>query len=136
MALLEQSHALLAELFPSEENHNLSVDELCAKNVRFYTATSEHGSVGCAALALHSDYVELKSMYVTPSARGQSVAKHLLENIVAEAKRENVAKIVLETGIGLDAAYNLYKMFGFRDRNAFGSYKPDALYSRYMELTL
>ena len=37
-ALLQQSHALMQNLFPPEDNFYLSIDDLCADTIHFFTA--------------------------------------------------------------------------------------------------
>lgn len=69
-ALLRASHALMQSLFPTEDNHYLSIDALCAPDIRFFTARRDGATVGCGALALRPGYGELKSMFVDPAARG------------------------------------------------------------------
>lgn len=66
VALLEQSHALMEELFPPEENYHLSVEELTGAEVRFYHAREGQALLGTGALALKEGYAELKSMFTAP----------------------------------------------------------------------
>ena len=56
VALLQASHALMQELFPAEANHYLSIDALCAPDIRFLVAQEGDAYHGCAALALKSEY--------------------------------------------------------------------------------
>ena len=76
LALLQASQALMRDLFAPEENHFLSVDALCAPDIRFFTAFRGAAPVGCAALALRDGYGEVKSMFVAPEARGTGAATH------------------------------------------------------------
>ena len=52
MALLKQSRALMQFLYSADQNHYLSVEELCRPDVRFFGAKHHEIYVGCAALAL------------------------------------------------------------------------------------
>ncbi len=135
-ALLQASHDLMRTLFPSEANHFLSVEGLCQPDVSFFSAKDGESTLGCAALANRGDYGELKSIFVDPDARGRGIAEALLQQIKAEAVRQNLPVLRLETGTGLDAAHRLYERHGFRDCGAFGTYEANAPFSRYMELTL
>ena len=135
-ALLQESHDLMARLFPAQANHSLSVTALCAEHVAFFAADLNGLRVGCGALSRQTNYAELKSIYVAPTARGCGVGDRLMKRLLSEAQTSKAPKVMLETGTGLDAAHRLYLKFGFNDCGAFGAYEPDAPYSRYMELTL
>ena len=130
-ALLQQSHALMLSLYSSEDNHFLSIDALCAPNIRFFGAELNGRYVGCGALALMDGYGELKSMFTDPSARGQGVAKAILAAIEGEAQRNGLNRIALETGWLLKEAVALYRRLGFRECGPFGNY-PDSPASLFM----
>jgi putative acetyltransferase len=69
-ALLGASQALLASLYPPEDNFFLSVDELSQPHVDFWVA-EDGAPLGCVALARFDGYGEVKSLFVEPSARGR-----------------------------------------------------------------
>ena len=135
-ALLQASHDLMGSLFPQEANHFLSVEALEAPHIKFFLAKDGDASLGCAALANHTTYGEVKSMYVDETARNRGVADRLMQQLVQEANAQSLPCMKLEPGTGLDAAHRLYERHGFSDCDAFGDYQADAPYSRYMELTL
>lgn len=119
-SLLEASHAMMGALFPQEANHFLSVEKLKAPHINFFVAKEVDDVLGCAALADHGSYGEVKSMFVASQARSKAMTT-----------------LCLETGQpGLEAAHRLYERHGFKDCAAFGDYEADAPYSRYMELKL
>lgn len=124
-ALLRQSHALMEELFPAESNHYLSIDALLAPEISFFAASDKEGIKGCAALADKGDYGELKSMFVSPDARGLGIAQLLLDQIETAAREKSLPKLMLETGYLLEAAHKLYRKSGFKDRGPFGDYNED-----------
>jgi putative acetyltransferase len=134
-ALLRESHALMQSLFPAEANHYLEIDALCAPDIRFFAATKDGETLATAALALKNGYGEVKSMFVAPAARGQSIGLKLLETLETAARAENLALLRLETGDTLHAAHRLYARAGFTPRGPFGDY-PDAPTSRFMEKRL
>ena len=71
-ALLRQSDAYHATLYPAESNHLLDVAALSEPNVRFVVARRGGVAVGCGGLVLGADgEAELKRMFVTPEARGR-----------------------------------------------------------------
>jgi len=134
-ALLNASHALMQSLFPPEDNFFLDIEALCAPDIRFFTAMEGARCLGTGALALREGYGEVKSMFVDEAARGRGVADAILRRIEAEARREGLGLLRLETGMGLDAAHRLYARHGFAPCGPFGGY-PDAASSVFMEKAL
>ncbi|GLQ35739.1 acetyltransferase GCN5 [Amylibacter marinus] len=134
-ALLQQSHALMQSLYPEESCHYFSVDALCGDEVTFVTAKIEGKIMGCGAIARRDDYIEIKSMFVDPTARGQKLAQHILDHLITLSRTEGFSSVKLETGDGLDAAHALYYKYGFADCGPFGDYKLDP-HSIFMEKTL
>ena len=125
--LLEASHALMESLFPSESNHYLSLDELEADNIRFITAVEDGAVIGCGALAIKSDYCEVKSMFTDPGARGKGVADAILAHLSEVGREAGAKRLLLETGNTLHAAHRLYERHGFTKRGPFGDYPDDPI---------
>ena len=134
-ALLIQSHALMQSLYSKKENHYLSVDALCQKDIRFFAAQIDGAYVGCAALAFKEGYGELKSMFADPCHRGKGVAKGLMAALEREATSQRFEFMRLETGELLKEAVTLYTKFGFIRRGPFGDYQDDPA-SVFMEKSL
>ncbi len=134
-ALLRASHALMASLYPPEDNHYLSIDALCVPAIRFFVAEIEGKTIGCAALALQNGYAEIKSMFVAETARGTGTADALMRHLDAEARAANLPLLRLETGNSLRAAHKLYTRHGFHPRGPFGEYEANAT-SLFMEKPL
>lgn len=134
--LIAELDAYQAALYPAESNHLLSVDALTAPGVQVFVARREGEALGCGALRIDADgYGEVKRMFVLPRARGLSLGRRLLERIEAEARREGLACLRLETGIHQPEALGLYRAAGFVERGPFGDYAPDPL-SVFMEKSL
>jgi putative acetyltransferase len=133
--LLKQSHALMEELFPPEDNFFLEIDDLCAPEISFFVASDGTQIVGTGALANKGEYGELKSMFVATKARGQGVGEALVGHLEAEARNKGLAALKLETGNVLHAAHRLYERAGFTKCQAFGEY-PEANSSIFMEKLL
>jgi ribosomal protein S18 acetylase RimI-like enzyme len=134
-ALLQASHAYLQSLYDPEDNYFLSIDALCAPQIRFFVAESGGTLIGTAALALKPGYAEVKSMFVSPEARGLGAAKALLARLEAEARASGLTVLMLETGPRNTEALALYQRFGFSRRGPFGDY-PDSAASLFLELPL
>ena len=124
-AMLAQSDAFSAALYPPEDNHRIDVDALLAPAVRFFVARLNQRMVGCGALVLQADgQAELKRMIVDADSRGQGVGRALMAAIEVAAAQEGVRSIRLETGPKSQAALWLYRSSGYRERAAFGAYQP------------
>jgi putative acetyltransferase len=124
-ALLHASHALMQSLFPAEDNHYLSIEELCVPEVLFLVAETDLRICGTIALARKGGYGEVKSMFVAPDVRGQGVARLLLHSLEHEARDMGLPLLKLETGNKLDAAIALYTAQGFGLCGPFGDYKSN-----------
>ena len=123
--LLQQSHALMRSLFPAESNHFLSIDALCVPEVAFFVAVEGDDIRGTCALKTFEGYGEIKSMFVDPDHRGKGIADDLLRVAEAEARRQGLPLLRLETGDLLHAAHRVYQRHGFVVRGAFGDYADD-----------
>jgi putative acetyltransferase len=132
-ALLRQSDAYHAALYPAESNHLVDVAALAAPNVRFLVARRGGAAVGCGALVVGADgEAELKRMFVAPEARGRKIGSRILEALEAAGKAEGVRVIRLETGVRQPESLALYRRHGYTERGPFGAYARDPL-SRYFE---
>lgn len=130
--LLLSSHQLMKDLYPKEANSYLSISELCSSNIHFLGARQNKTYFGCGALNVKPDYGELKSLFVEPSVRGNGIATLIVREILLIAKKLNLKVLKLETGIGLDSAFNLYKRFEFQHCEPFGNYTENG-YSIFMK---
>lgn len=131
-ALLQASHALMQSLFPPEENSYLSIDELCARDVHFFSARRGAMVHGIGALAVKDGYGEIKSMFVDPDARGQGVADAILRSLEDLTLKIGVLEMRLETGDKLHAAHSLYERHGFVICGPFGNYtaSPSSIFMK------
>ncbi|WP_435140503.1 GNAT family N-acetyltransferase [Pseudopelagicola sp. nBUS_19] len=125
-ALLQASHALMQSLFSPEENHFLSIDELCAPEIQFFIAREGDKTLGCVALANHGDYGEVKSMFIDPAARGKGIGHKFMRHLETEGRAQRLLSIKLETGNKLVQAHNLYRAHGFVECKPFGNYQANS----------
>jgi len=127
-AVLRQSDAYHAALYPAESNHMVDAAALAEPNVRFLVARRAGVVVGCGALVLGADgEAELKRMFVAPEARGLKIGTLLLDALEAAAKTEAVRVIRLETGVRQPESLGLYRRHGYTERGPFGTYRADPL---------
>lgn len=128
-------HALIAELdtylyslYPAENVYALDVASLTQPNVLFAVARDGGGAaLGCAAIVVTPAFGEVKRMYVRPAARGQGVARRLLEQLEVRARAQGCTALMLETGPTMPAALALYERLGYKYRGPFGDYPDDPL---------
>jgi putative acetyltransferase len=127
-ALLRQSDAYFATLYPADSNHLVDVATLSAPEVRFVVARRGGVAIGCGALVLGADgEAELKRLFVIASARGLRIGGRILEALEAAGKAEGVRVIRLETGVRQPESLALYRRHGYTERGPFGAYQRDPL---------
>ena len=76
--------------------------------------------IGCGALKLHgSDPVEIKRMWVAPTARGLGLGRRLLDELEHHARQRGATVARLETNRALTEAIGLYRSSGYAGVAAF-----------------
>ena len=134
-ALLRESHTLMQALFSADDNHFLSIDELCADNIQLFVARVDGVAAASGALKSLKDYGEVKSMFTSREYRGQGLADAILTKIENAARENGLSLLRLETGDLLHEAHRLYNRHGFVECGPFGEYtESDA--SIFLEKTL
>ena len=94
---------------------------------RLYLARSEGGPAGCAALRrLDAARGEMKRLYVRPAFRGRGLGRTLADAVIAAAREQRYARLMLDTLPGMREAIALYRTLGFRDTAPYSS-TPDAI---------
>ena len=121
-ALITELDAVLGAVYPPEQRHGYSIEQVFEGHVRFFVARLGGEAVGCGAVALFDGCAEVKRMYTREAARGRGVAKALLARIEQEARDAGKPLLCLETGTLQGSAIALYENAGFRACAAFGHY--------------
>jgi putative acetyltransferase len=135
-ALVNELEAHLAQFYPIQSRHGLSVERLVSEGVAFFVLRHDGSPAACGGIKLFStEFGELKRMYVRPQFRGRKFGKVILEHLADYARSQGVLLLRLETGIHQREAIGLYEAFGFRRIPAFPPYKQDPL-SRCYEMRL
>lgn len=98
----------------------LSVD--AADIVHTVLALDGDGPVGHAALRPFERELEVKKVFVTPTARGRGVSRALMLELESVARGRGVSSLVLQTGPLQVAAIALYVSLGYEQIPAFGMY--------------
>ena len=137
-ALLERHLAFARATTPPEDVHALEVDALADPSVTFFSFRRDGEVLGVAALKrLDDEHAEIKSMHTAEAARGQGVARALLDHLLGVAREQGYRRVSLETGAGpaFAPARSLYASAGFAPCGPFGDYLPSPN-SAYMTLEL
>jgi putative acetyltransferase len=128
LALLADSDAYYAALYPAESNHLLDAAVLAATEVTFLVARVSQRAAGFGALLRHGvAFGEIKRMYVVPAMRGRKLGRLLLNALEEHARGDALPCLRLETGTRQPEAIGLYRSAGYCEIPPFGSYKPDPL---------
>lgn len=123
--LIAELDDYLIALYPPEDNHLLSIDELMQPEVTFVVARAEGSVLGCGAMVRRgSEYIELKRMFVRPGNRGRRIGERILRHLEELGRREGFPLARLETGIRQPEALRLYERAGYRLIPPFGDYAP------------
>jgi putative acetyltransferase len=134
--LIEELDAYMAQLYPSESNYGLDIDELLQPQVRFYAVTVDGDVLGCGGFWLYDDYAEVKRVYIHPKSRGLGLGRKIMAHLENEMLAAGRNVVRLETGISQPEALGLYRAIGYLDRKAFGDYPTDDPFSVFMEKKL
>jgi DNA-binding MarR family transcriptional regulator/GNAT superfamily N-acetyltransferase len=95
-------------------------DELRLPAGLLLLATLRDEPVGCGALKFHAEApIELKRMWVAPSARGLGLGRRILAELETQAAERGGRAIHLETNGSLDEAIGLYRSSGYVEVDAF-----------------
>lgn len=127
-ALIGELDAHLYSLYPPENVYAMDIASLLDPGVLFAVVRDSAGAaVGCGAIVVKPAYGEVKRMYVRPSARGQGLARQLIETLEAKAREQGCSTFMLETGPTLTEALMLYERLGYQYCGPFGDYPDDPL---------
>ncbi len=129
VAALLQHHLLTARTATAPGSaHALDIDALRAPGISFWAAWQGAELLGVGALkCLTPLHGELKSMHTVAGARRRGVATALLRQLIAQARRQGLARLSLETGSWeyFEPARTLYRTHGFVDCAPFADYQTD-----------
>ncbi|OOY16498.1 GNAT family N-acetyltransferase [Thioclava sp. DLFJ4-1] len=129
LAELHARHtAAMHEDTPPESIHMLPPDALAAPGISFFVMRQAGRPVGMGALKrIAPDEGEIKSMHILSEMRGQGLARRMLEQLIAAARDEGMARLYLETGSqdSFAPARQLYLRAGFAECGPYVGYQPD-----------
>ncbi|MEL6478653.1 MAG: GNAT family N-acetyltransferase [Pseudomonadota bacterium] len=134
-ALIAESEAEQAAIYPPEFRFAFSPDALIAARTRFLVGYRNGRAIACGGVAPCDGYGELKRIFVTRSARGSGAADAILAGLETEARAAGLDLLRLETGEDSPAALKLYARLGYHRRGPFGAYAENGS-SVFMEKRL
>jgi putative acetyltransferase len=112
--LISELNTYLLSLFPPEVCSHLTVEQMSQPETTVFIARDGGAVVGCGALRRHGNGIgEVKRMYTRPSHQGRGIGGRIVDAIEQLARSEGLTQLVLETGMGLDAAWHVYERAGF-----------------------
>lgn len=125
-AVLERHLAFAHRETPIEYVHALDAESLVEPDITLYSVRRDEQVLGVGAIKqLDPTHAELKSMHTIAEARGQGVARALVEHLLAVATERGVTRVSLETGTTdvFEPARRLYRSVGFVPCGPFGPYR-------------
>ncbi len=135
-ALLFESDALAAKLYPGEYRRPIVPETLTAPGIVFFVARVDGIVAGCCALFEGGDGVaELKRMIVGAKFRRRGVGMALLQAAEEVAPTLSIRSIRIEVGVRNVDGQALYRRAGYREWGPFEPYRLSPI-SLFFEKTL
>jgi putative acetyltransferase len=113
---------------PPESIHMMDKSALAAPGIRFFVLRDGGQPLAMGAFKrIDAGHAEIKSMHVLAEARGRGLSKVMLDQLVAEARKDGFSRLSLETGVQptFVAARALYTRAGFDECGPFEGYALD-----------
>jgi putative acetyltransferase len=126
--LLKEHMAHMFLVTPRESVHALPIEGLRSPDITFWSVWENGELLGCGALKeLDPQHGEIKSMRTVSAHLRKGVARTVVRQIIAEAKRRGYRRLSLETGsmAAFEPARQLYAACGFTFCSPFGNYMND-----------
>ena len=122
LAMIEESEAELASIYPAEVRYAFSPEQLTDAEVAFLVAYRDGLTVGCGGVAFYDGFAELKRIFVTKAARGARIAGRIIEGLEQIAADADLNLVRLETGEDSPEAIRLYERLGYVRCGPFADY--------------
>lgn len=125
LELLQIHLAGMQENSPADSVYALDLSGLKTRDITVWTMWADNKAIGIVALKFLGDGAgEIKSMRTHPKYLRKGVGRGLLELIIKVSNDRGYNKLSLETGSGasFDAALKLYRKYGFKNGEPFGTY--------------
>ena len=126
--LLKEHLASMFVYSPPESVHALPIESLRSPDITFWSVWENGELLGCGGLKeLGPQHGEIKSMRTASAHLRKGVARAVVRQIIAEAKRRGYRRLSLETGsmAAFEPARQLYAACGFTYCEPFRNYVDD-----------
>ncbi len=107
---------LEAEIFTQPWSSQAFLESLNLGNTVFLVTEEDRKITGYAGMYTALDEGEITNVAVALAERGRGAGRMLIEEMKKEAKRRNLARIVLEVRVSNYTAIRLYERCGFASR--------------------
>lgn len=122
-ALIDELDVEMCRLYPGLPPHGLRERDIKSPLTTFVIGRFNGEVVACGATrSVEPGVVEVKRMYVRPSARGRGFSRQILQALETQARDSGVERILLETGDRQPEALSLYRTAGYVPIPPFGDY--------------
>lgn len=135
LAMIAESEAELASIYPPEVRYAFSPEQLTDAGVAFVVAYRDDVPVGCGGVAFYDGFAELKRIFVTRAARGARIAGTIVDGLEGISRESGRSIVRLETGEDSPEAIRLYERLGYARRGPFADYEENGS-SVFMEKVL
>lgn len=128
--LIQQSRRYQETLYPQESINQDDPHSLVYGNMYFIGAYDGDELCGLGGVKIMNDnlrYGEIKNLFVSPEFRGRGISKVIMNALEQFLINEKISICRLETGVSQPESIGLYHRLGYRDREAYGDYRPDPL---------
>ncbi len=101
--------------FPEPWTRAMLLEEITNSDTRRYRVLEESGEIlGYAGVMfVLDDELHLNSIATKPGREGAGVARALMNDLVADARRRGVERATLEVAVSNERAQRLYRHYGF-----------------------
>jgi putative acetyltransferase len=131
--LIAALNANLLARTPPEFCFHMTVEQMADADTTVFIAREDGRAVAVGALRRHADGIgEVKRMYTRPEMQGRGIGGMIVGEIEAMARREGIARLVLETGDRHPAAWRVYERAGFTRCGPLLDY-PDSKWSVFYD---
>ncbi len=103
-------------IFSQPWSHKGFLDALNLSHTVFLVAEEDGKILGYIGMYFSMDEGEITNIAVDPVARCHGIGGMLLGEMIKEAERRSIAKIVLEVRVSNESAIRLYERHGFMKR--------------------
>lgn len=138
-ALLAQSDALMATLYPDSGRHADKPCALAQPDVLFLGLWLSEWLAACAAVRRVQDerdsYGEIQRVFVRREFRRRGLCRTLMQHLEDQLRRHGISVARLEAGVHQPEALALYDSLGYVRRGPYGHHGPHPL-SVFMEKRL